>query len=234
MTRLILILVVLKIFFTVFHVHADTVKVAVIDTGFSFNNSWGDDTPKLCNSGHIDFTNTSVLDDVGHGTHIAGLISKNAGNSSFCLLIIKFFSPRIDSLKGEINSLKYAINAKVNIINLSLGGYNKSYEECSLIKKALDKGIIVVAAAGNDHQDINKQKYYPAMCDNRVIVVQNYNNGKLSETSNYGIGKNFVKENGTNIFSTLPNNQYGYMSGTSQATAIVTGKLIKQLNKKEK
>lgn len=223
------------------HLKAEPIKVMVIDTGFDFDSTWSNiDFPKpsLCKSGHKDFTGAGIKDTHGHGTHIAGLIGKNAGNSDYCLIIAKFYNAKIslsnnsDSSNYE-NSLKafqYAIDQKVKIINYSGGGTVKYDAECKLIKKVLDSGIIIVAAAGNEGDNLDKNGYYPAMCDDRILVVANLdtNNRSLSQSSNYS--HNVVAVGGDKIVSLYPNNKVGALSGTSQATAQLTGKLIKTLN----
>ena len=68
---------------------AKEIKVAVIDTGI--DNYVG----KICNNGNIDFSDQGTHDSNGHGTHIAGLIIKNAGNGSFCLYNLKYYDPNM-------------------------------------------------------------------------------------------------------------------------------------------
>jgi len=202
-----------------------TIKVAVIDTGIDAASSHD-----LCTFGHKSFVNNSspLKDTHGHGTHIAGLISKYAGKGDWCMVAIK-----------------YAIDLKVDYINISGGGFQPNDGEKALIIKALNKGIKVVVAAGNgddNHVAVNLDKdcsYFPACYDKRILVVGNlkdtdsnpdfvtWSGEKLSRapSSNYG---SYVKrwEVGTNVESTLPGNRRGRMTGTSQATAIVTGKLL--------
>lgn len=213
------------------------IKVAVIDTGFDFKSTWSNTTlakPVLCRGLQRDFSNTSLNDVHGHGTHIAGIIAQYAKDANYCLSILKVFDKPDggnDVLASEINALKFAIESEVDIINISMGGFDRSYMECSLIRSALDKGIIVVAAAGNGGHDIDDKKYYPAMCDTRVIIAANINNdGSLAITSNYYSSKPMIKEKGRNVLSLLPNNRVGELSGTSQAAAIATGKLVEYLS----
>lgn len=218
-----------------FQVKAEPIKVLVIDTGFDFKSKWTSvnfPKPVLCPKGHKDFTQTGLNDTNGHGTHIAGLIGKYAENSDYCIMVAKFYDKN-DNVNNTINSLmaiKYAIDQKVDIINFSGGGNNRLEVECKLITKALDSGIAVVAAAGNYSDNLNRYPFYPAMCDSRVIVVANLDplNKKLAPTSNYA--ENVIAVNGTNIVSLMPDNKLGVLSGTSQSTAIYTGKLIKTLN----
>jgi subtilisin family serine protease len=176
-----------------------------------------------------------LKDNHGHGTHIAGLIAKYAGDSDYCLLIAKYYDPKAkvnDNLLRTRQALEWAIKRNIDIINYSGGGSEKSEEECIVIKKALDKGIIVVTAAGNERSNLDETPYYPAMCDSRVTMVANLDvfggYRGLASTSNYN--SEVVAVQGTKVKSIFPNERTEVMSGTSQATAIVTGRLVKLLN----
>lgn len=219
------------------------VIVAVIDTGFDFESTWSRTPhlkkPRACKYGHKDFTGLGLQDSHGHGTHIAGLIAQYADKANYCLVILKYYHTETaptDNLKNSILAFQRAIDLKVSVINYSGGGVEKSEAECRLMKKALNMGIVVVAAAGNEGVDINKKPYYPAMCDNRIIAVGNLeNNGMYAKSSNYSNGvelkaKGMVYEKGVRALSTLPNNSDGLMTGTSQAAAIRTGKIVKDLD----
>lgn len=249
-------------------VQAKTVKIAVIDTGYDFNSNWDDAEkyglvkPILCEKGHKDFVqreqiqtdivvnnkikrvtykNTNYLvDNHGHGTHIAGLIAKYANGQDYCLIILKFYDPRApgNNLNNTIKAFNYAINLKVDFINYSGGGTDYSELEAKYVRLALDKNIWFVAAAGNERSNIDIEKYYPAMYDKRIIAVENWHyvldkstdkwRIEVVSSSNYSkLGTTDGGELGEEILSLLPHNQYGKLTGTSQATAIRTGKLIK-------
>jgi major intracellular serine protease len=213
---------------------AETIRVAVIDTGFDFDSKWSNsnlDKPKLCKDGHKDFTKTSVKDNHGHGTHIASLIAKGNKDIDYCLVILKFFNkePTEPTLLAEIKALTYAINLKVDIINLSLSGNVHSRLECFLISKALDMGIKVVVAAGNEGINISRGKSYPAMCDKRIKVVINGENVRnISSTSNFFNGNNAFFINGEDILGLGLNNSELTLSGTSQSAALLTSKLLRK------
>lgn len=226
------------------------IRVAVIDTGFDFKSDWKNyigyldsdgyalQMPKLCKTGHEDFTNTGLQDTNGHGTHVAGIIAKFAENSNYCLIILKNYAPvnnNSDILERTFKAIKKAIALKVDIINYSGGGEGKSERECNAIKQALDAGIKVIVAAGNEYHNINKVPYYPAMCDNRVIAVKNVDStGNVVPSSNFTDTKKgsreLESEKGFNVLSLLPKNQIGLMTGTSQSAPTRTGKVIKKWN----
>lgn len=209
--------------------HGKTTVVAVIDTGVDSS------LPHLCKFGHKSFAlhrSNPLEDEGGHGTHISGIIIANAGDADFCIVSIKYYDPNVAgniNLKAMIDSLQYAINIHADFINISGGGPVSDAHEHGLITQALDRGMIVVVAAGNDHDDLDKScDFFPACYDTRLIVVGNLKGMERSETSNYG---EVVSrwEVGTDVESTLPGNKTGKMSGTSQATAAVTGKILREL-----
>ena len=230
-------------------VEAKSLVVAVIDTGFDKKLM---KSKFLCPSGHKDFTGTGLYDNHGHGTHVSTLIhqyvtdiklttdSSNedihnllSSNTNYCQVILKFYDPKdTNSMTSELKAFLYAIDLKVDIINFSGGGQTPSQQEFAIIKKALDAGIKVVVAAGNEGSNIENKPYYPAVIDSRLIVVGNKTAlGKIAPTSNFGDKVN-AWEVGTDVVSLLPDNRIGLMSGTSQATAIKTGKILKKILEK--
>lgn len=235
-------LIVLSILALSVNVNAQPIKVAVIDTGFDFKSTWQpirDDvpsTPTLCPTGHKDFTGNGLQDDHGHGTHIAGLIGKYSGNADYCLVIYKYYDNKGSDFNNLVNTIKSfgsAIAEGVNIINYSGGGISRNSEECAVLKTALDKGITVVAAAGNENIDLDVHPFYPALCDSRIVVVAGQDKyGKRVPSSSFSSRKfTVVKELGIDVLSILPGGQYGFMTGTSQATAIHSGKIVQKLYK---
>jgi thermitase len=129
--------------------------------------------------------------------------------------------------QNTIRALNYAVDHGAKIINYSGGGPEFSEDEYLAIKKAEAKGILVVSAAGNEHQntDLTENYYYPAAyrLSNIISVASTDINNNLLPSSNWGKTHVDVAAPGENIYSTLPNGRYGYMTGTSQATAFVTG-----------
>jgi len=184
-----------------------------------------------------DFVDNDSLpyDDHGHGTHVAGIIGAVKGNgigiSGICpnvsLMILKYYSQAAsgqDNLNNTVKAFRYAIANGAHIINYSGGGAEFSQAEHDAILEAQAKGILVVAAGGNERQNADLHPYYPASygLSNIIAVAALTPLKKLVDSSNYGM-KIDLAAPGQNIYSTLPKGQYGYMTGTSQATAVVTG-----------
>ena len=209
--------------------------VAVIDTGIDIDhkelkgNLWVAKDGKSNGWNFVD-NNGDVSDNIGHGTHVAGII--RSSNANVKLMILKYYDSRSDSQKNAFeNSLKairYAIDNKADIINYSGGGKGSSSQEFALLKEAESKGIIVVTAAGNGSSDIDTTPYYPASykLSNMISVAFLNGKGKLADESNYGPATVDVAAPGEDIYSTLPGNKHGYLTGTSQATAYVTAMVV--------
>lgn len=223
------------------------VKVAVIDTGIDPDML---ERKEYCKTGHKDFTGSGIQDEHGHGTHISGVIDQYAKAAvlvsevkpqelkdikvNYCQIVLKYYDSNgsdLMNLTRTVQALRWAIDQEVDIINYSGGGIAPSEEERKLIIEALDKGIKVVASAGNEHSDLAKRPFYPAMYDTRIYIVGNGVSNKVKDrapTSNYGTAIN-TWEKGENVLSTLPHGQYGWMTGTSQSAAKKSGKLVREL-----
>lgn len=183
--------------------------------------------------------NGDLTDNHGHGTHIAGIIGAKTSNNigiagmavNVKLMILKYYDPKAvgaNNLLNTVKAIKYAAKMGADIINYSGGGLEYSKIERNAIKKAGDKGILFVAAAGNEHNNSDKAKYYPASYNlSNIISVTAVNPRKrVLASSNYGVKTVDLAAPGENIYSTLPDNSYGLMTGTSQATAFVTGAVV--------
>lgn len=180
--------------------------------------------------------NSDLSDNHGHGTHISGIIGAEAGNGKgisgiapeVSLMMLKYFDPKVagtDNLKNTIKSIHYAIKNGAHIINYSGGGIDYSQEEKEAIEMAEKKGILFVAAAGNERTNSDKNHYYPAdyKLTNIISVTAIDPSTEVLSSSNYGVETVDIAAPGQNILSTLPGNSYGLMTGTSQATAFVSG-----------
>ncbi len=182
-------------------------------------------------------SNNNKLDDNhGHGTHIAGIIGAEAGNKKgisgispkVSLMVLKYFDPKVpntDNLKNTIAAINYAVKMGAHIINYSGGGTDYSQDEHDAVELADKKGILFVAAAGNERSNSDQHHYYPADYNlkNIISVTAIDPTTEVLSSSNYGVTTVDIAAPGQNILSCLPHNSYGLMTGTSQATAFVTG-----------
>lgn len=212
-----------------------TAVVAVIDTGFEFSEKTKG--VKLCKYGHKDFSSTNKVDSRftvtpvptdshGHGTNIAGLIQKYAGNVDYCMVILKYYDPKASgqvNLENSVKAIRYATDIKADYINYSGGGSVADINEVIAVKRFLNRGGKMVAAAGNERTNIDFKPFYPAALDSRIVSVGSTNEmGIRLPTSNFG----------TKVTKwEIGYKQEGFgktMTGTSQAAAITMGKIIKE------
>lgn len=186
---------------------------------------------------------TGLLNDTnGHGTHIAGIIAasgtRNHGYRGVCpgakIMSLRYYNQGASglvNLKNSIAALRYAIFMKKKlkikrmIINYSGGGAEFSKAEFKALRAAEKAGILLVAAAGNEYSNGDVKLYYPAAygLSNIISVTAINKQGSILPSSNWGMRNVHVAAPGFNILSTLPGSNYGYLTGTSQATAFVSG-----------
>lgn len=214
--------------------------IAVIDTGFGIG--WdGEGATHLCKYGHKDFTGGKSslqfgtidpvpVDEHGHGTHIAGLIDSYARkvNDSYCLVILKYYDPKANdnkNLQRTVEAVYYAKRIKADYINYSGGGISPSPNEEEAIENFIHGGGTFVAAAGNENEDLAYNSYCPAQYEGVIAVGNGTDEPHRVPTSNYGKRVNRW-ENGNNVV--IFNHS---MTGTSQAAAIATGKIVAEKNK---
>ncbi|MCB0413019.1 MAG: S8 family serine peptidase [Bdellovibrionales bacterium] len=190
--------------------------------------------------------NNNLKDNHGHGTHIAGIIGAEGGKSKtsvwgvspkVSIMVLKYYDPLTNganNLSNTVKAIDYAVKMNANIINYSGGGLEPSPYEKAAIERARAKGILFVAAAGNEHSNSDMKGYYPADYDlDNIISVtainkglqKNGKGGSILDSSNFGKNSVDIVAPGHNIYSTLPfdKGSTGYLTGTSQATAFVSG-----------
>lgn len=213
------------------------IVIAVVDTGFGFNGVGAE--AHLCKYGHKDFTADqryykvpSSVDPVpadfnGHGTNIIGTIEQyaQAAHINYCILVLKYYQRGSGNLNlaNTIMSFMFAGDIQADYVNYSGGGKEPSVEERIAVERYLDQGGHMTVAAGNDGVNLDNpaNTYYPAEYDKRIVVVgSSDNSGKHLPSSNYGSMINRW-ELGLHVKA------YGItMTGTSQATAVATGKQV--------
>lgn len=185
----------------------------------------------------------SVLEDE-HGTHVAGIIGAQqnavgiagvASAADIKIMPVKCMGGKsgTGSLSQILQAVSYAEENGADIVNMSFGfeGNPDSMENRLFTQKMSTSELLFVTAAGNGDDrtgigfDITYRQLYPACCDvSNVITVANLLwNGRLDVSSNYSARFVDVAAPGMAIYSTLPSNQYGYMSGTSMAAPMVSG-----------
>jgi hypothetical protein len=168
----------------------------------------------------------------GHGTHVAGIIAeslKRAKITNVRFMILTYYREGIEgvsALRNSIDCVRYAIKMGAKIINYSGGGRFPNSLERQVFLEAERKGILVVAAAGNESNNSERSPFFPAnygFSNIMSVTAVDGNNLKILPSSNYGKHSVHIAAAGKNILSTLPSGKFGTMTGTSQATAAVTG-----------
>jgi len=214
----------------------DGVIVAVIDTGVSKVEDLGG-TKLLKGASFVPGARTAA-DDQGHGTHVAGTIAQTTNNGvgvagvapNATILPVKVLSKWGFGQSSWIASgIDYAVDNGAQVINLSLGGsYSKVIHNA--IKKARDKGVIVVAAAGNSGR---RGVGYPGALEETIGVSSVGPDGKMAPYSSYGKGVDIAApggdkrvRNGGILQDTIDGkggHHYVEYQGTSMATPHVVG-----------
>ncbi len=200
----------------------EMIQVAVIDSGIDSDHEIFDGNPVLTGWNTIS-DNTTMYDDVGHGTHVAGIIS--SGVEGIEIIPYKIVDSKGGKLSNVIEAVSKAIEDDVDMINMSFGVSTKSYALETLVEKAYKKDIIMVAAAGNNNKNSG---FYPAQYEHTIAVAGVDSAGNKMPNSNYGDWVD-VAAYGYHVRSSLPDNEYGYKSGTSQATAKISAKVAELL-----
>jgi len=247
------------------------VVIAVIDTGIDANhldlkNNIGIDgydfisDPSAAGDGDgldSDPNDTGVF---FHGSHVAGILAAEGDNNlgvagvayNATLMPLRVLGTNNEGANSDIaNAILYAAglenasgtipSKKADIINLSLGGPDRSFVLEQAINAALEEGLIIIAAAGNDGSSAS---FYPAAFDGVVGVSSVTDNKTLSTFSNHGTYIDVTAPGGTGlgdslldgfqdgILSTFMASEYVEYVGTSMATPHVAGvaALMKSLN----
>lgn len=217
----------------------DEVVVAVIDTGidpthpFLKDNLYTLSGKASTNNYGVDFSKgkkdaKQPIDTHGHGTHVSGIIKSVYPDVK--ILSLKYYNKLAsgkENLDSTIQALRYAVDKGVDIINYSGGGPEPDLEELRILKKAEQKGILIIAAAGNEESniDVKRNAYFPASygLSNIITVTAHDKNLQILGSSNYGKKSVDLAAPGYRIKSALPSRRAGFLTGTSQATAFVSG-----------
>lgn len=217
-----------------------SVLVAVIDTGVDYrhkglapNMVQGYDFAKNDN----DPDDQTSFQNPGHGTHCAGMVGGTGlidggiiGMSpDVSIMPLRFLNENgSGDLNNGIKAIDYAIEKGVQVISASWGAEVPEATAAPLleaVKRASDKGIIFVVAAGNSRKNNDTSNFFPANSPYANVINVAASNPKDAKPSwsNFGKGKVHISAPGEDIMSTLPKDKYGNLSGTSMATPIVAG-----------
>ncbi len=197
------------------------VRIAVIDSGIVPHP----DLPGLSKSIAITPFPENLNDTFGHGTAVASLIAGNSPTAPGVAPAADLVSIRVGDETGKADSFALAagilaaLDAKVQIINISMGTRenNPLIEEAVLL--ARDQNVVIVAASGNSEQE---DACYPAAYPSVISVGAVDARGEHLDFSNYGTYLS-VTAPGYAINAAWPGDRYAKISGTSASAPIVTG-----------
>jgi len=230
---------------------SSSVIIAVVDSGVDLNH---EDLKNRVIYGH-DYVDGDEVpsDELGHGTHVAGIIGAQTNNSlgvagvnwDCRLLIIRVLnSANYGTAANFAAGVNYAADHGAKVINLSLALDPPNVPNTTMndaVQYAHGQGCVLVAAAGNNG---DTSVCYPASCDNVISVaaVDQYDNRASYSNANAfvdvcapgGMGTGGALHSPTRIYSTMPSyhvtkngegfyNNYDYMHGTSMAAPFVAG-----------
>ncbi|MCY9513553.1 S8 family peptidase [Paenibacillus apiarius] len=211
------------------------VIVAIVDTGVDLKHR--DLQGKLLEGYNVFDPNIPPQDDVGHGTHVAGIIGATVNNGEG-VAGMTWYNPLlpVKALDSSGSGTSYSVAEGIiwatdngaKVINLSLGNYVDGAFLHDAVKYAYDRDVVLIAATGNDN---TQRPGYPAAYPEVFAVSATDENQKRASFSNYGNYVDVVAP-GASIASTYPSNQYAALSGTSMACPHVSAlaALIRSVN----
>lgn len=207
----------------------DGVVIGIVDSGATFNHA--DLAGKFVSRGR-DYINNDddASDDQGHGTHVAGIAAAATNNTIgiagvgynarflMCKGLSAGGSGPLDAVSNCVKWL--ADQPNVKIINMSLGCACPHPIHAEYVNYAWNKGILVVAAAGNSNEGVTR--FYPAAEPNALAVGATNRNNQKASFSNYGPNVD-VMAPGEGILSTVRTGGYESWNGTSMAAPNASG-----------
>ncbi|MGZ4854787.1 MAG: S8 family peptidase [Candidatus Angelobacter sp.] len=168
-------------------------------------------------------SSTSILDGppgaFGHGTMTAGLIHLVAPGAG--IMSLKAFAGDGSSdLFNIVRAIYYATDHGANVISMSFEIAQSSPALQNAIQYALSKNVVVVAASGNDGEQI---MVFPAAYNSVIGVGSTNNSDAKSGFTNFGTNSVFIAAPGEGVITTYPGGNYAAGWGTSFSTPLVAG-----------
>ncbi|MBC8079467.1 MAG: peptidase S8 [Gorillibacterium sp.] len=197
------------------------VIVAVIDTGVDLTHP--DLQNRLIPGFNAINDKQSPQDDVGHGTHVSGIIAASVNNNlgiagltwNNPIMPIKVLdSSGAGNAYNVAKGIIWATDHGAKVINMSLGNYAQADFLHDAVKYAYDHDVVIVAASGNDN---TVDPGYPAAYPEVIAVAATDSNFQKASFSNFGDYID-VAAPGVSIASTYTKGQYASLSGTSMAS----------------
>lgn len=211
------------------------IKVGIIDTGIDkVHFERGEFLGQIGEMRDFTGSPSGPWDMFGHGSHVLGIPGARAGNEVGGVGLAPeatYFTAKGLGDDGFglghwiASAIRWQVSIGCHIINLSLGSANRDQGIIDAINEAVDSGVIVVAAAGNEGD--NSQSW-PAMHPLVISVAAIDRNRRAAPFSSPSSVD--VAAPGVEILSTYRNGQFAVLSGTSMAAPWVTGLLALRLS----
>ena len=211
----------------------EQVVISIVDSGVDLGHP--DLKAKLLPGYNSVEAGKQPMDDMGHGTHVAGIAAAStnngegvAGLASNCkILPVRVLGSRAGSAATIAEGLVWAADHGADVVNMSLGFYDENETVAKAAQYALSKNVVLVATMGNNNLE---KKRYPAAYPGVIAVGSTDKADQKSTFSNFGAWMS-VSAPGTDILSTFPTYpvgiqgpaKYAVLSGTSMAAPLVTG-----------
>ena len=167
------------------------------------------------------------IDESGHGTHVTGIIGAAVDNDvgiagiAWNCTLMPIRGAGVEGIRDDRSAaaIIYAVDNGARVINMSWGGRERSFVLRDAVDYAYARGVLMVAASGNDSEGAS---IFPAGYRKVISVAATEQHKKKFYQSNFGASID-IGAPGNVIVSTHINNRYRPLSGTSMATAHVTG-----------
>ena len=210
---------------TVEYITRDPVIIGIIDTGISTKAIDSDHI--LEGKNYLD-PSLSTEDTYGHGTAVASVILKDFPQAKLVPLVSNSYSKgKIEQVDNDVfaQMIRDAVDVyHCQIINLSMGLILDKPSVRDAVEYAEDKGVLVVASAGNDYETDGEFKYYPAGYDTVFAVGSvNKKGNKISDFSQRGEWVN-IYACGEEVKTATISGKNRKSDGTSYSAALVTAR----------
>ncbi|WP_051287339.1 S8 family peptidase [Paenibacillus taiwanensis] len=202
------------------------IKIGIIDSGIDYTHE------DLSIAGGVNIIDGSAnfMDDYGHGTEIAGIIGALPNHIGVLGIApdARIYGIKVLDAKGDghishvVKGITWSIDHHMDIVNLSFQTKENSKALKKVIKKAYQKGLLLIGAAGNNGFNEGNTVEYPAAY--KEVIAVGAINSRDERTFYSGRGKELdVMAPGASIYSTTLHHQYTMTLGTSMAAAHVSG-----------
>jgi subtilisin family serine protease len=215
-----------------------------LNTSFTGRTPVGDDPNDITDTGYGNGNVKNTVKTESHGTHVTGIIAAERNNgkgmngvaNNVEIMAIRTVPNGDEYDKDVALAIRYAVDNGAKIINTSFGKYYSLHPEWvrDAIVYAEQNNVLIVNAAGNENIDLDVKSVFPndqTLTGNEIsstfltvgALKNRYGSQMVAGYSNYGQSNVDIFAPGSQIYSTVPGNEYEYIGGTSMAAPGVAG-----------